>query len=78
MTDERTFRVIIAGGSVVGLALANALEKAGIDFVVLERGDIAPPTSRGLHFGLVPHGQGPPTAGYLEGYSGQHSPPVVS
>lgn len=36
------FRVLIAGGSVVGLTLANALEKAGIDFLVLETGDIAP------------------------------------
>ncbi|KAI1485125.1 hypothetical protein F5X96DRAFT_661335 [Biscogniauxia mediterranea] len=36
------FKVIIAGGSVVGLALANALDRAGIDFVVLERREIAP------------------------------------
>lgn len=43
MEADRPFKVIIAGGSVVGLTLANALEKANIDFVVLERGDIAPP-----------------------------------
>ncbi len=30
-------RVIIVGGSVSGLTLANALERAGIDFVVLEK-----------------------------------------
>lgn len=38
----KKFRVIIAGGSVVGLVLANALEKAGVDYLVLEKGDIAP------------------------------------
>lgn len=42
MTDGKPFRVIIAGGSVVGLFLANVLERAGIDFLVLEKGDIAP------------------------------------
>lgn len=42
MTEGKPFRVLIAGGSVVGLLLANALEQAGIDFLVLERGDIAP------------------------------------
>ena len=42
METDRSFKVIIAGGSVAGLTLANALEKAGIDFMVLEKGDIAP------------------------------------
>lgn len=42
MADEHRFKVIIAGGSVVGLTLANALEKAGVDYVVLEKRDIAP------------------------------------
>ncbi|KAK8092362.1 uncharacterized protein PG998_014847 [Apiospora kogelbergensis] len=36
------FKVIIAGGSVAGLTLANALEKAGVDYVLLEKRDIAP------------------------------------
>ncbi|KAI5919350.1 hypothetical protein F4810DRAFT_703618 [Camillea tinctor] len=36
------FKVIIAGGSIVGLALANALDRAGIDFIVLEKREIAP------------------------------------
>lgn len=40
--ENQPFRVIIAGGSVVGIVLANALEKAGIDYVVLEKGEIAP------------------------------------
>lgn len=38
----RPFKVIIAGGSVGGLTLANALEKAGIDFELLEKRDVAP------------------------------------
>lgn len=40
--SQPPFKVIIAGGSVAGLTLANALEKAGVDYLVLERGDIAP------------------------------------
>ncbi|KAK8091283.1 FAD binding domain-containing protein [Apiospora phragmitis] len=36
------FKVIIAGGSVAGLTLANALERAGVDYVLLEKRDIAP------------------------------------
>lgn len=36
-------KVIIVGGSVAGLTLALALERTDIDFVVLERGDFAPP-----------------------------------
>lgn len=35
--------VVIVGGSVAGLALANILERVGIDFVILEAGkEIAP------------------------------------
>jgi len=39
---RRPFKVLIAGGSVIGLTLANVLAAAGIDFVVLEKRDIAP------------------------------------
>jgi 2-polyprenyl-6-methoxyphenol hydroxylase-like FAD-dependent oxidoreductase len=43
MADSSNFRVIIAGGGIAGLTLANALERAGIDFVLLEgRSEIAP------------------------------------
>lgn len=49
------FRVIIVGGSVAGLALANMLEQYGIDFVVLEKHEsIAPHLGAG--FAMLPHG----------------------
>ncbi|KAH8649257.1 hypothetical protein BX600DRAFT_474828 [Xylariales sp. PMI_506] len=51
------FRVIIAGGSVAGLVLANALEAAGIDFVVLEKREIAP--DLGASISLLYNAAGP-------------------
>ncbi|KAI0447517.1 FAD/NAD(P)-binding domain-containing protein [Xylaria telfairii] len=42
MAKPKNFKVIIVGGSVIGLTLANALERAGIDFVLLEKRQIAP------------------------------------
>lgn len=40
---QHSCKVVIVGGSVAGLALANMLERAGIDFVILEAGrEIAP------------------------------------
>ncbi|KAI1827115.1 hypothetical protein F4861DRAFT_536301 [Xylaria intraflava] len=42
MAESDRFKVIIAGGSIVGMTLANALERAGIDFVLLEKRQIAP------------------------------------
>ncbi|KAJ5579532.1 uncharacterized protein N7459_005517 [Penicillium hispanicum] len=49
------FKVIIVGGSITGLALANMLEQYGIDFVVLEKHDqIAPQLGAG--FGIWPNG----------------------
>ncbi|ROV98638.1 hypothetical protein VSDG_04341 [Cytospora chrysosperma] len=41
-TSKGPFKVIIVGGSIAGLTLANALEKAGIDYVLLEKRDVAP------------------------------------
>jgi 2-polyprenyl-6-methoxyphenol hydroxylase-like FAD-dependent oxidoreductase len=39
----KKFKVLIAGGSVTGLTLANMLEAVGVDYVVLEsHSEIAP------------------------------------
>ena len=38
----RPFRVIVAGGGVSGLVITHALNKAGIDHLILEKGVIAP------------------------------------
>ncbi|PYI08852.1 FAD/NAD(P)-binding domain-containing protein [Aspergillus sclerotiicarbonarius CBS 121057] len=45
------FKVLIAGGSLVGLGLALALEQAGIDYELFEKGAFAPQlgASIGLH-----------------------------
>jgi glycine/D-amino acid oxidase-like deaminating enzyme len=40
--QTRPFRVLIAGGSITGLSLALILEKAGIDYILLEKREIAP------------------------------------
>lgn len=49
------FRVIIVGGSISGLALANMLEKYDIDFVLLEKHEnIAPPLGAG--YAMLPYG----------------------
>ncbi|KAF2143952.1 uncharacterized protein K452DRAFT_224000 [Aplosporella prunicola CBS 121167] len=54
MANSRPFRVIVVGGSVGGLAASHALQKANIDHVVLEKGEIAP--ARGAGIGVLPHG----------------------
>lgn len=52
---RKDFRVIIVGGSVTGLTLANILERLGIDFIVLEAyPEIAPQV--GASIGLWPNG----------------------
>jgi 2-polyprenyl-6-methoxyphenol hydroxylase-like FAD-dependent oxidoreductase len=40
--SPRPFRVIIAGAGAAGLAFTHALQRAGIDHVVLEKGVVAP------------------------------------
>ncbi|KAF9892640.1 hypothetical protein FE257_001042 [Aspergillus nanangensis] len=47
------FKVLIAGGSLVGLTLALALEHAGIEYELFEKGDFAP--QLGASIGLHPH-----------------------
>jgi 2-polyprenyl-6-methoxyphenol hydroxylase-like FAD-dependent oxidoreductase len=55
MMESKPFKVIIAGGSIAGLALALMLEKNGIDFIILEGySSIAPQV--GASIGLVPNG----------------------
>ncbi|KAJ6497585.1 FAD binding domain-containing protein [Mycena sanguinolenta] len=52
---EHNFKVLIAGGSIAGLVLANMLEQVGIDFVVLEAyPEIAPQV--GASIGFFPNG----------------------
>lgn len=49
------FKVVIVGGSVAGLTLANILERYNIDYVVLEKhSEIAP--QLGASLGVFPHG----------------------
>ncbi|KAL4812982.1 hypothetical protein BDW67DRAFT_188103 [Aspergillus spinulosporus] len=51
--DKGRFMILIAGGSLVGLSLALALESAGIDYELFEKGDFAP--QLGASIGLHPH-----------------------
>lgn len=49
------FRVIIVGGGITGLTLANSLQHAGVEFLVLEtRSEVAPQV--GASIGLAPNG----------------------
>ncbi|KAF8146894.1 hypothetical protein K438DRAFT_1868558 [Mycena galopus ATCC 62051] len=53
--EKQNFKVLIAGGSIAGLALANMLEQVGIDFLVLEAyPEIAPQV--GASIGFFPNG----------------------
>ncbi|KAL4742467.1 hypothetical protein BDV11DRAFT_211152 [Aspergillus similis] len=47
------FKVLIAGGSLVGLGLALAFEHAGVDYELFEKGQFAP--QLGASIGLHPH-----------------------
>jgi 2-polyprenyl-6-methoxyphenol hydroxylase-like FAD-dependent oxidoreductase len=49
------FKVLIAGGSVAGLSLANMLERYGIDFEVFEKHAIIAP-QLGASIGIFPNG----------------------
>lgn len=51
--DKNQFKVLIAGGSLVGLGLALAFERAGIEYELFERGDFA--TQLGASIGIHPH-----------------------
>ncbi|WYZ44688.1 hypothetical protein EsH8_VIII_000004 [Colletotrichum jinshuiense] len=51
----KKFKVLIAGGSIAGLTLANLLERVGIDYVILEAyHEMAPQV--GASIGILPNG----------------------
>ncbi|ERF70332.1 hypothetical protein EPUS_07597 [Endocarpon pusillum Z07020] len=53
--QDDTFKVVIVGGGIAGLTLANALQHAGVDYVLLEaKSEIAP--SLGASIGIAPNG----------------------
>ncbi|KAK7757299.1 hypothetical protein SLS62_000849 [Diatrype stigma] len=54
MDAETPFKVIIIGAGVTGLTLAHCLAKAGIDYVLLDKGVVAPPF--GTTITMQPHG----------------------
>lgn len=55
MSGGGDFRVVIAGASIAGLSLALALERAGVDFLVLEaHGSVAPQV--GASIAVLPSG----------------------
>jgi 2-polyprenyl-6-methoxyphenol hydroxylase-like FAD-dependent oxidoreductase len=55
MVAKTDFKVVIGGGSITGLTVANMLQLYDIDFVVLEAyGEIAPQV--GASIGMLPHG----------------------
>ncbi|KAI9745064.1 MAG: hypothetical protein M1818_001342 [Claussenomyces sp. TS43310] len=55
MSPQKPFRVVIVGGSVAGLGIANMLQANDIDYIVLEGyPKIAPQV--GASIGMLPHG----------------------
>ena len=52
---KKSFRVVIVGGGITGLAASHALQKANIEHVVLEKGSDAAP-SLGTSIAIYPHG----------------------
>ncbi|KUL90235.1 hypothetical protein ZTR_02097 [Talaromyces verruculosus] len=54
-STEKTFKVLIAGGSIAGLALAHMLEKFHLDYILLEAHSEIDPNI-GASIGIGPHG----------------------
>lgn len=53
--EDSNFRVIIVGGSVAGLVLAHCLNRAGIEHLILEKGNEVAP-DLGASIGIMPNG----------------------
>lgn len=53
LSPNDPFRVVIVGAGVAGLTLAHALDLAGIDYVLVDKGVVAPPW--GISITLHPH-----------------------
>ena len=52
--ETKSYNVLIVGGSIAGLSLANMLERAGIEFIILEAyKEIAPQV--GASIAIYPH-----------------------
>lgn len=51
-----SFRVVVIGGSIASLTLAHCLDKAGIDYVVLEKHTTADSTPLGGFIAFLPNG----------------------
>jgi 2-polyprenyl-6-methoxyphenol hydroxylase-like FAD-dependent oxidoreductase len=52
---DQNFKVVIVGGGVIGLSLANMLQQFDIEYVLLEsHGDVAPQV--GASIGMLPNG----------------------
>lgn len=54
VNKDNPFKVVIVGGGVAGLTLAHSLDKANIDYVILDKGIVAPPW--GTSITIHPHG----------------------
>jgi 2-polyprenyl-6-methoxyphenol hydroxylase-like FAD-dependent oxidoreductase len=55
MPSKHTFKVIIAGGGIAGLTLANMLENFDIDYILLESHSCIAPAI-GASIGMFPNG----------------------
>ena len=53
--QKSSFRVIVVGAGVSGLAASHAFQKAGIDHVILERRSTVAP-AEGASIAMYPHG----------------------
>ena len=54
LDTEAPFKVIIVGAGVTGLTLAHSLDKSNVDYVVLDKGIVAP--GFGTTITMQPHG----------------------